>query len=48
MDIFIDANVFLSFYEASPDALLELARIAAIIKANKAKLWVPDQVKREF
>jgi hypothetical protein len=48
MDIFIDANVFLSFYEASPDALLELAKIAAIIKAGQAKLWLPDQVKREF
>lgn len=48
MDMFIDANIFLSFYEASPDALLELAKIATVIKKEKATLWLPDQVKREF
>jgi hypothetical protein len=48
MNIFIDANVFLSFYEASADALLELSKIEAVIKAGKASLWLPDQVKREF
>jgi PIN domain len=48
MHLFIDANVFLSFYEASPDALLELAKIAAVIEAGKATLWLPDQVRREF
>jgi hypothetical protein len=48
MHIFIDANVFLSFYEASADALLELSKIEAVINAGKASLWLPDQVKREF
>ena len=48
MHIFIDANIFLSFYEASPDTLLELAKIAAVLKGRKAALWLPDQVKREF
>lgn len=47
-DIFIDTTVFLSFYEASADALLELAKIATMIKAGKTNLWLPDQVKREF
>jgi len=47
-DLFIDANVFLSFYEASSDALLELAKIATVIKTGKTTLWLPDQVKREF
>ena len=48
MHIFIDANIYLSFYEQSPDALVELAKLAAVIKNGKAKLWLPDQVKREF
>lgn len=48
MHIFIDANVFLSFYEASADALLELSKIEAVVKTGKATLWLPDQVKREF
>lgn len=48
MHIFIDANVFLSFYEASPDALLELSKVETVIKTGNATLWLPDQVKREF
>ncbi len=48
MHIFIDANVYLSFYEQSQDALVELAKLAAVIKGGQATLWLPDQVKREF
>lgn len=48
MHIFIDANVYLSFYETSADALLELEKLEAMIMAGKATLWLPDQVKREF
>ncbi len=48
MHIFIDANIYLSFYEQTPDAFVDLAKLRAVIKSAKAKLWLPDQVKREF
>lgn len=48
MHIFIDANIYLSFYETSPDALFELAKIATVVERGTAVLWLPDQVKREF
>jgi hypothetical protein len=48
MHIFIDANIYLSFYEQTPDAFVDLAKLGAVIKGDKAQLWLPDQVKREF
>ncbi|MBE0541967.1 MAG: DUF4935 domain-containing protein [Verrucomicrobia bacterium] len=49
MHIFIDANIFLGFYEATSDSLLELEKLITVLKQKKgAKLWLPDQVKREF
>lgn len=49
MHLFIDANIFLGFYEATSDSLLELEKLITVLKQKKgAKLWLPDQVKREF
>lgn len=49
MHIFIDANIYLGFYEATSDSLLELEKLFTVLKQKKgAKLWLPDQVKREF
>lgn len=48
MHIFIDANIYLSFYEQTQDELVELAKLAVVLKNGKDKLWLPDQVKREF
>jgi hypothetical protein len=49
MHIFIDANIYLAFFEASADSLLELEKLTAVLKQKKdCKLWLPDQVKREF
>ncbi len=49
MHLFIDVNIFLGFYEATSDSLLELEKLITVLKQKKrAKLWLPDQVKREF
>jgi hypothetical protein len=49
MHIFIDANIYLGFYEATSDSLMELEKLITVLKQKKGtKLWLPDQVKREF
>jgi len=49
MDLFIDANIYLGFYEATRDSLLELQKLVTVLKQKKGtRLWLPDQVKREF
>lgn len=49
MHIFIDANIYLGFYEATSDSLIELEKLFTVLKQKQgAKLWLPDQVKREF
>lgn len=48
MHLFIDTNVLLEFYSASSDSLVELSKLEAMLKNGKAKLWITDQVKREF
>lgn len=47
--LFIDANRFLSFCEATNDSLLELDKLISVLKQEKwAKPWLRDQVKRKF
>jgi PIN domain len=48
MHIFIDTNILLGFYETSSDSLIELEKIAVLLKQGKAQLWLPDQVEKEF
>lgn len=49
MHLFIDANIYLGFFEATQDSLLELNKLATVLKQKKdTKLWLPDQIKREF
>ena len=49
MHIFIDANIYLAFFEAFADSLLELEKLTAVLKQKRGcELWLPDQVKREF
>ncbi len=48
MHIFIDTNILLGFYETSSDSLVELEKIAVLLKQGKATLWLPDQVEKEF
>jgi len=48
MNIFIDTNVFLSFFHLSNDDLEELKKLAVLLRERRAKLWLPDQVVTEF
>lgn len=48
MQIFIDTNVFLSFYYLSKDDLEELQKLKALLENSKATLLLPRLVMEEF
>lgn len=48
MNIFIDTNVFLSFYHFTSDDLEELNKLGVLLAQGKARLFLPDQVVQEF
>jgi hypothetical protein len=47
-NLFIDTSIFLSFYLLSSDDLEELRKLSALIRTNKIKLILPQQVIDEF
>jgi predicted nucleic acid-binding protein len=48
MNLFIDTNVYLSFYHLSNDDLEELNKLIVLVRTKKIGLFVPEQVKHEF
>jgi hypothetical protein len=48
LSLFIDTNVFLSFFHYTSDALDHLERLADMAKSGEVRLLVPDQVRDEF
>ena len=48
MNLFIDTNIFLTFYHLSNADLEELEKLAYIIESNEIILYLPNQVKDEF
>ena len=48
MKLFIDTNVFLSFYHLSSDDLEELKKLAVLLDQKKVELFLPQQVVDEF
>lgn len=48
MNLFIDTNVFLSFFHLSSDDLEELRKLVVLLRGREVKLWLPDQVNDEF
>jgi predicted nucleic acid-binding protein len=48
MNLFIDTNVFLSFYHLTSDDLKEIHKLAVLIERGEIILWLPQQVKDEF
>jgi predicted nucleic acid-binding protein len=48
MHLFIDTNVFLSFFHYSNESLEELRKLIALVKTSKVTLHLPEQVKDEF
>jgi|SRR5262249_32127474 len=46
--LFIDTNVFLSFYAYTSDDVEELRKLSSLIKTGQLKLFLTEQVKDEF
>lgn len=48
MNLFIDTNIYLSFYHFTSDDLDELNKLAIIMAEKRVTLYVPEQVSDEF
>lgn len=48
MNLFIDTNIYLTFYHYSSDDLEELKKLSSAVKNRKITLYATDQVKNEF
>ncbi len=48
MKLFIDTNIFLSFYHLTSEDLEELRKLAVLLEQEKVTLYVTDQVRSEF
>ena len=48
LNLFIDTNIFLSFYHLTSDDLNELNKLTALLQRNELLLYLPDQVSSEF
>lgn len=48
MNLFIDTNIYLTFYHYSSDDLEELKKLAVAIKSGEIKLFLTQQIKDEF
>ena len=48
MNLFIDTNVYLSFFHLTNDDLEELHKLTVLIEKGDVALWIPSQVKDEF
>lgn len=46
--IFIDANIFLAFYEFTKDDLQQLKKLIGFLKRGEVELYLPQQVIDEF
>ncbi|MBA3537167.1 MAG: DUF4935 domain-containing protein [Tatlockia sp.] len=48
MNLFIDTNIFLSFFHLSKDDLEEIHKLTILLERNEIILWTPKQVIDEF
>lgn len=48
LHVFIDTNVWLSFYSFTNDDLEQLRKLIALVKADQLKLYTDDHLKDEF
>lgn len=48
MKLFIDTNIFLSFYHLSSDDLEELRKLSVLLRQRQVELLLPSQVVDEF
>ncbi len=48
MNLFIDTNIFLSFYHFTSDDLEELNKLTVLLRQSKMQLYLPEQIIDEF
>jgi hypothetical protein len=48
MNLFLDSNIYLSFYRLSDDDLEELQKLTVAVRSKDTTLYVTDQVRDEF
>ena len=48
ISLFIDTNIFLSFYHLSGEDLEELKKLAVLLQRKEICLFLPEQVVQEF
>lgn len=48
INLFIDTNIFLSFYHFTSEDLEELEKPTVLLRQRKVRLWLPEQVSSEF
>lgn len=48
VNLFIDTNIFLSFYHFTGEDLEELNKLAVLLEKKQVQLLLPDQVRDEF
>lgn len=48
INVFLDTNVYLSFYRYTSDDLEALRQFAVLAKGRRAALWLPEQLEDEF
>lgn len=48
MHLFIDTNIFLSFYHFTSEDLEELNKLGVLLEQKKVRLYLPEQVVDEF
>jgi len=46
--LYLDTNVYLSFYHLSNDDLEELKKLSVLTNSGKLILYLPEQTKNEF
>lgn len=46
--LYLDTNVYLSFYHLSNDDLEELKKLSVLTNSGKLTLYLPEQTKNEF
>lgn len=48
MQLFIDTNIFFTFFNLSSESIDELKKALVLHEENRLKLWLPEQVEDEF
>src|SRR4051794_20553192 len=48
MHLFLDTNIYLSFYKLSDDDLEELQKLTVAVRSEGTTLYITDQVRDEF